>query len=74
LVAALALPWLWLIEPAPSASPVRVVYPELAGAPALTAVRVQWGTDKLAWETLHPGDDFGSFMQYQRTTAEARGV
>jgi hypothetical protein len=40
-----------------SGSVVRVVYPEVVGAPVIRTLRVKWGLDDLAREVLMPGEE-----------------
>ena len=43
-------------------SHVRVHYPSVEGAPNIDRVRVLWGGERLATETLRPGDSFEGNM------------
>lgn len=48
--------------PPAGGSLVRVNYPAVHAAPTLTNVRVLWGGDKWAFETMAPGDHFAGPM------------
>jgi hypothetical protein len=41
---------------------VRVIYPEVAGAPVISSLRVLWVGEKMAGERMHPGDEISGMM------------
>jgi hypothetical protein len=52
----------WCSRPRPGGSLVRLNYPAVKGAPILSGVRVLWGVDKWAFETMKPGDRVVAYM------------
>jgi hypothetical protein len=52
----------WCSTPPAEGSLVRVEYPAEEGAPTLTGVRVFWGVDKWAIETMAPGEQLVGYM------------
>lgn len=53
---------LWCARPRPEDSLVRLDYPEEPSAPSLSEVRVIWGSDKWAIESMEPGERFVGSM------------
>lgn len=49
-------------HPGDGASYVRLIYPEVRGAPVLMNVRVLWAGENAAYDELWPGQTFGYLM------------